>query len=196
MVIPAGICVLALAGVVQQDIGVREAQEAITLARSRDATLDRFHRGYIIDVGGPDLERVEVVTEFRRAVLLAEQRARMGDFTWGPAQVLDALRPYRGLVTIVAQIRLPPMNMLASVPAYEVTLFRPGARTAPARPRAVRRTPVLPAGIAPPGTPMIGATVETDFDLRELGPDSAWIASVSSDKGELGSVRIALADYR
>jgi hypothetical protein len=56
-------------------IGPQDVDRALTLARSREAERERFHAPYIQVVNLPFIERVEVVSEFRRVVLLAEEQS-------------------------------------------------------------------------------------------------------------------------
>lgn len=80
---------------------------ALQLARwpATDADRASFHSRYVFDV--PDesaapirIDRIEVITEFRRLELLAEQHARLNDL-WGRPGTRDAeeaLQPWRGSV--------------------------------------------------------------------------------------------------
>jgi len=86
-------------------LGRRDMERALALARwpHSDAERERFHRQYLVGVNGPTVEnwaveQVEVITEFRRLALIAEEHARVNDM-FGRAGVQEAeqaLRPWLG----------------------------------------------------------------------------------------------------
>jgi hypothetical protein len=61
----------------------RRSNEALVVGRRPDAERARFHSRYEFRVGDPTVERIEVITEFRRVVLAVEERVRFGDHLFG-----------------------------------------------------------------------------------------------------------------
>ncbi len=80
-----------------------------------------FHDGYQ-RVPGTDLRRVSVVTEYRRVVLLMEEKVRVLDRNYGVRQMTAALKPWRGLVEIIAELQFHPQNTYMRVPLIDVIL--------------------------------------------------------------------------
>jgi hypothetical protein len=143
---------------------------AMQIARGSDRDRARFHAGYIVHVDDPLVEQIEIVSEFRRLVLIAEERLRLGDwmFTRSRREVDEALRPWRGLVTISARLRFNPLNVYVSVPPYEIVAGGAGAAVDPRATDATALT--APIGADPAGPTMItGAIVESRFDAAALG---------------------------
>jgi hypothetical protein len=122
-----------------------EAHDAVALGRTRDpAQYDAFHAGYVLSPSG-EVERVEVITEFRRAVLIVRQHAEMGEYSFNENNLARALVPYRGLVTFTAQLRLHPLHNYATPPGYEMYV-QTGPTTKPIAPSSFKREPVYPPG--------------------------------------------------
>ena len=61
------------------DISLQDIERALVIARSRESDRARFHAAYIQELKTPFVERAEFISEFRRVVLLAEERANKGD---------------------------------------------------------------------------------------------------------------------
>ena len=134
--------------------------EALSLARTRESgALARFHRGYQITPADPRIATLEVITEYRRAVLLAQAEMDKGNFILSPTGLAALLAPYRGLTALRAEVRLSPLSTFVGPPLYRLELASGG------RPLTVveeRRDPIYPPG-APPGTAMSGLYVEASF---------------------------------
>ena len=156
------------------DVGITEA---LVVAGRSEAARDAFHGRYVITIGDPTHDRVEVIGEFRRVVLTGAERLAF-DRRWSVPQAREALAPYRGLVSIVAWIRFPPQNLLVSVPPYGVVVYpdgralRDGRRTA-LRPASQSITALYPAGgglalTGPPGGAMGGIRLEALFPADAL----------------------------
>jgi len=198
---------LLLAGILTP-IGQAELRRADAVARSSDAERQRFHAAYIFDHPSSSstetlavVERIEVVTEFRRAVMAGESRLRLGDHMFGLAVLEHAVAPWRGRLAIRADLKFHPQNVLISVPAYEIVLGTGGADLV--EPIDTTRAPVYALlGKDEKGGPLAGATVEASFDaarldgsawpvrVREPAPEGAGghdrdVASVSVDFGRL-----------
>src|SRR5438067_1815141 len=104
----------------------------------------RFHARYVVRVGSAPLHQtsvdtIETITEFRRMVIIAEEHARLNDmFARGGRiqEAEEALRAYRGRLSIVAHLRFGPH--VAGVPDIDLAFADPDA------PRAIdlRRAPI------------------------------------------------------
>jgi len=95
-------------------------RDALRIGRTTDQTVyDAFSAGYQLAASGP-VARAEVITEFRRAVLLVRERAEQGEYGFTERDLDRALAPYRGLVTVVAEIRLNPLNTYVTPPAFNL----------------------------------------------------------------------------
>lgn len=134
-----------------------DAREALRLGRSQDETLyAAFTKGYSLSPAEP-VESAEIVTEFRRAVLLVRARAQMGEFGFTERDLNVAMAPHLGLVTFIAQVRLNPMHTFAAAPAYELYIST-GPETPPIAGREMKRDPVYALG--PMGSPLIAVRLE------------------------------------
>src|SRR5262245_24535715 len=69
---------------------------ALRVARGTTAERVAFHAGYRSVASDPGVEHVEVITELRRLVLLAETGSASGDGWRDAREAADALEPYRG----------------------------------------------------------------------------------------------------
>lgn len=146
--------------------------EALSLARRGGSVVDAFHAPYTTVVGDSTYERLEIISEFRRAVLIATEQLQV-DQRWNLGQLRTALMPYRGSVGIVLRIRFPPQNVLVSVPDYGLVVYPEGAGALGApgdSPRVLESTstsatPLFLAGggdtlVGPPGSPLSALHVE------------------------------------
>lgn len=99
----------------------REAiDEAIIFARQATREERRaFHDGYQRQPGGA-VRRISVVSEYRRVVLLVEEKMRQLDRNYGVRQMTQALVPWRGLVEVIVEVQLHPQNNYVAVPLYDV----------------------------------------------------------------------------
>jgi hypothetical protein len=133
----------------------------------------RFHARYLVRVGGApvgqtSVDTIEIITEFRRMVIIAEEHARMNDmFARGGRiqEAEEALRAYRGRLSVVAHVRFGPH--VAGVPDLDVAFADPNAP----RPIDLRRAPVY----APDGT-LIGADIEAVFTSASIGQTTHTVA--------------------
>jgi hypothetical protein len=161
-------------------VGRAELDRALSTARSRDAERTRFHAAYIFPIKASVVQRVEVVTEFRRAVLITEEHLKQGDWIFGQGgrnlrgeNAADALKPTEGRVTIRAHLEFGPHSTLASVPQVEIVvdgspaLMPLDTRTIPLSSLPV---PLVGGRSGQTTTVLIGADVESDFDASQFGP--------------------------
>ena len=149
------------------DLTREDVERALTIARATAGERERFHAPYIKTIDTAAVERVEVVSEYRRVVLLAEEHAVRGDrqFAYSTTRALQALAVWKGRVSIVARLRFHPQNTYIDVP--EVTMImegHPGALV------GVLRAPVHVAPAAPGDRlPVLGAVVEGVFEAQAAG---------------------------
>jgi hypothetical protein len=136
---------------------------ALRVARGSTAERVSFHAGYRSVAADPGIDHVEVITELRRLVLLAETHAGPKGRRWrDAAEAGAALAPYRGRLTLEVRVRFHPRNGYTSLPALEVHLD--GTTTTQA-PLDVHVEPVYGADPGPAGgsPPIVGAVVAATF---------------------------------
>jgi hypothetical protein len=170
-------------------------RDAIRLGNSSDAALlAAFDKGYDLAPSGT-IDRAEVVTEFRRAVLFVRQHAQQGDFGVSAHDLTTALAPSAGLVTFIIQARLNPLNTYSQAPAYDLYI-QTGPRSAPIAAKATKRDPVFPPGAAP-GSSLVAVRLEASFSRADLEAAGSPTLVVTDDKADiLFQTRIELARYR
>ncbi len=170
-------------------------QRALQVARSAARDRARFHAPYIVRLDDPLVEQVEVITEFRRMVLIAEDRLRTGDwmFARSTAEASRALAPWTGVLTISTRLRFNPLNVYATVPAYTIVLAGQGGVILPT---ATTATPLLsdPFPRRDGSRTILGAVIDCRFDAADVGRatrearvslDGAVAAATSIDFGAL-----------
>jgi hypothetical protein len=148
-----------------------DMQRALTLARWPTSAADqsRFHDRYVFPVNGPTVEyfavqKLEVITEFRRLELIAEEHARIND-TFGRAglhEVEEALRPWRRRVSIIVTLIFDPTKYITGVPPVGMALEGPTLIA----PLDTTRKGLYSGGDRPV---LIGAVVESIFDAALVG---------------------------
>jgi hypothetical protein len=170
-------------------------REALALGRTHDEALyASFHNSYKFPATGV-IDSAEIITEFRRAVMIVHARALQGDYSLGDADVVKAMAPYSGLVTCIVQVRLHPLNVFAREPAYDLYLST-GPRSPPIGSRAIKREPVYPPG-AEPGSSMVAVRLEASFPRAEIERAEAPRLIVTDEKAEiLWQARLDLSRYR
>jgi hypothetical protein len=96
-----------------------DIERAIELGQSPGSEASqRFHDAHVILIGDPVLDRLEIVTEFRRVVLRTEDRVRLAAITWGPRQAAEMLRPWRARVSLVLHVTFSPRNVYYTMPRF------------------------------------------------------------------------------
>ena len=135
---------------------------ALRVAQGSTAERMAFHAGYRSVAADPGVDHVEVITELRRLVLLAETRSAAGGSWRDAREASEALEPYRGRVTVQARVRFHPQNGYLSVPRLDVHLAS-ASTMQPALGALVE--PIHGPGVPAPaaGPPIVGAVVETSF---------------------------------
>lgn len=162
-------------------------QRALRLARFPSSDTDRrqFHGRYIFQTSGQTangarLQTIEVITEFRRTELVAEEHARINDLFGrsGLTDVRRELTPWRGRVYVAARITLS--GTAIGVPPIAVALDR--------------LSPVGPAEIQNiySENAVVGAVVGVPFEAAAVGQSTRTV-TVTTAQSVLGEARI---DFR
>ena len=142
-----------------------DAREALRLGRSQDEALyAAFTKGYALSAADP-VDAAEIVTEFRRAVLIVRERARLGEFGFTERDLTVAIAPHLGLVTFIVQARLNPLHTYMKAPAYELYVAT-GPHTPPLAGKEMKRDPVYALGGM--GAPLIGVRLEITLPRAQL----------------------------
>ena len=167
-----------------------DIERGLALARGREADRQQFHRRYITDLPGPSVTQIEVVTEYRRLVITAEDHVLHGDFmfTRGLRAAEDAMKPTRGIVTIKAQVRFNPLNTFIVSPPYTLALGR--ADSAVMEPIATELTPNFSVPFKDRASKktlssMVGCSLESNIDAAVVGKTSRVVA-VTLDGKDVG----------
>ena len=168
-----------------------DMERALNLARwpTSEAERARFHERYQFAVNGRVFEyfavqRLEVITEFRRLVLIAQEHARMNDLfgRGGLRDVEEAMRPGRGRLSIVVHMTFDPTKYITGVP--DVKLAMDGSTMQLAI--DLTSSGVYAGGDSPV---LIGARVEAVFDAPSLGQETRRV-SVYRERTEIARVPI------
>src|SRR5436190_4640736 len=146
-----------------------DMERATGLARwpRSDADRARFHRPYVVSLTGVGtdffaIKTLEVITEFRRLELIAEEHARLNDnfARAGLRDAEEAIRPWQGLVWIAARLDLTNRNRYVRE-TPDVDLVIGGQKPTP--PTSARIT-----GIYGSESELLGWTVEAAFPAAPL----------------------------
>lgn len=177
----ATLAAVASLAAITSPVGSAELERALAIARSRDAERARFHAAYIFPVKTSTIQAVEVVTEFRRAVLITEDHLKQGDWIFGQGgrnlrgeNAADALKPTQGRLTIRAHLEFGPHSTYATVPPVEIVVDgAPAVEPLDSRTNPLSSLPVPLVGGRPRQTTtiLVGADVESDFDAMQFGRD-------------------------
>jgi hypothetical protein len=170
-------------------------RDAIELGRTQDdALFAAFNKGYSLSPSGI-IDSTEVITEFRRAVLIVREHALLGGFTFGPAELAKALAPYRGQVTFVVQVRLNPMNTFTAAPPYDLYVST-GPTTPPIPAKPLKRDPVYPPGGAL-GSPVVAVRLDALLPVEPIMAAPQPQLVVTDEKADIiWQARIDLTRFR
>ncbi|HYU80955.1 MAG TPA: hypothetical protein VEK56_18345 [Vicinamibacterales bacterium] len=191
----AAVAARASVGAINLTLTPADVDRALTIARASDAERARFHAPYISSSSNPIVERVEIVTELRRLVLVAEDHIRRGDrmFAYSVRLAQDGVSPWKGRVSVVARLRFHPQNTYIGLPSVDVTLDGPRADAARI---GVLKDPVLSLGTTAPEAgnrqPILGAIVEGVFDAAMIG-QTARNLTITIDGRETTVIRLDFA---
>ena len=168
-----------------------DVERALTLARSTEAERARFHARYIQQVNSPFVERAEIISEFRRVVLMGEEQIARGDraFAYSITRANDALHVFRRRVSIRAQVRFHPLNNYVSLPPVTMALVGNDRALI-----GIKRDPVYGFSAKPgDAAPLMGAVVDASFEADALGQARREFV-VLLDNKELGRFLFDFAD--
>ena len=170
-------------------------RDAVSLGQSHDEALfEAFNKSYNLSASGT-IERAEIITEFRRSVLLVRERAQVGDYSFSWDELSKAMAPWKGLVTFVVQARLNPMNTFIKEPAYDLYVST-GPSSGPIASNGVKRQPIYPP-VAGPGSSLIAVRLEASFPRAAFTRSAMPQLVVTDEKGEtLWQARLDLSRYR
>jgi hypothetical protein len=171
-------------------------RDALSLGRTSDRALyDAFNAGYQLSASDA-VSRAEIITEFRRAVLIVREHADQGEYGFTERDLEKALAPWRGLVTIVIELRLHPLNTYTQPPKYNFYI-RTGPGTAPLAPANFSRRPIYAVAVAAPGTPVTGVRLEGTFSVADISNAAVPVIIVADEQGNpLWESRLDLSRFR
>jgi hypothetical protein len=116
------LCMLVPVGAVDAHLDADAIDQAIIFARQ--ATRDErrsFHDGYF-RLSGQAVRRISLVSEYRRVVLLVEEKMRILDRNYVVRQMTVMLKPWRGLLEVIVELQFHPQNNYVGVPLIDVLL--------------------------------------------------------------------------
>lgn len=196
--------VLALpsaAAPIQVNLDRAAVAEALRVGRSSGpAVLEPFHAAYRVPVDDPVVREVEVVTEFRRLVQLTEERERLRDASWDEARAVNAASAFRGLVDVAVRLQFSPQNTYRSTPNYSLVVYGrregrgPSSAILPVDSRS--RSAYVSGQPAPPGTPILAATVTATFDAARLARPGHHLVGILLDGREVRRVAVDFGSLR
>ena len=158
-------------GAVTETLTEQDIARALNLANAGDAQRASFHAPYVIPIAEPMIEQLEVITEFRRFVLAAEEEIKGGNWVLGRGgydskgrSLRDLLRPMAGQVTVRVRLRFHPLNNYHAVPRVDILLGDPTLL-----PTGATRTPNY-APRSEPGSVLVilGAVVDVSFNAPSI----------------------------
>lgn len=164
----------------------RDISYALAIATGSDATRVAFHVPYVLAVSDPTIEHLEVITEFRRFVLAAEEQLKLGN--WMVARggfdakgrtLKDVLRPVSGQVSIRARLRFHPQNSYKSLPPFDVLVGEPTLLAL----NAIRTPHVTTISIDGGSIDVIhGATIETFYNAPTINSRTLPVRMIFEEK--------------
>jgi hypothetical protein len=172
------------------------AQQAFDLGRTGDAAVyDAFTRGYAL-APGDTIGRAEIITEFRRAVMIVREHVGRANNTFTEHDLASAVAPFAGKVTVIVEARLHPLNTYTSVPRYDLYV-ETGRSTKPLAPDPFKRDPVFPFATVGPSSPIVGIRLEGTFRRADIESAPAPALVVTDDKANvIWKARLDLSRYR
>lgn len=185
----------------------RAIDDAVSIGHSpSEPRRERFHLSYRVHVARAPVDYVEIITPFRRLVLAAEERARIGDRFFQQRDAAAVLARHGEGIEIAVELTFHPQNTYVGMPVYDVSMARLSGRVIRARalqgvPRFTPRVTGFPvpgvgAGLPAGGQPLVGGTVLAHFDRADLDPQGTYDIVVREAGKELATGRIDLAAVR
>ena len=147
----------------------KDIERALKLAQAPEPQRASFHAPYIIHLDDPVVEQIDVITEYRRYVLVTEEQLRMGNwmFAQSPERAREKVKPFRERLTLTARLRFHPQNTLIGVPPYEIAIGDPARQ-----PLELTRTPIngmLSGRRGDRHAPLLGTVMDATFSVAEVG---------------------------
>ncbi len=161
---------VSTAGAIELDVDAAKIDAALEIARKPEAERAAFHKPYVLATSAPIVESIEIITEFRRLVKIAEARIADGDrfFARNTLAAQEAIRPFRHHVSVVARVRFHPQNNYVVGPPVDVVVldrFEPVPRL-----ELQSQTEFgFASGKPKPQLPVVGVTTESVFDTDVVG---------------------------
>lgn len=165
------------AGAINLALTDRDIQRAVAIAGESDTARAHFHARYNIPVDDATVESIEVITEFRRFTLTAEEQLKLGNWMFARGgfdergrTMKDGLKPWAGRVSIRMRLRFHPQNTFGSIPPFEIAIGDPSIAALD-----ISRTPIhaLASRDSKGGfVPLMGAVVESVFHSAAVGQKS------------------------
>lgn len=173
---------------INADLSDADIRRAIGIAVGPRTAGVRFHVPYILSVTDPLVERLEVITEFRRFVLASEEQTALGNWTAARGgydmkgrTLKDILQGRRGQVSIKLRARFHPHHSYSFLPAIDILIGEPSFLALD-----VVRTPLLTDGSP---ASMTGAVIEAAFNAPSFHDRSLPVRIVMDGK-ELARVDV------
>ena len=169
-----------------------DIERALALARGRDAERQQFHSRYVFNVADPAVTQIEVITEFRRLVIIAEDHVLHGDFmfTRGIRAGEQALASSRGMLTLRAQVRFNPLNTFVALPDYALAVSGPSGSLIPVDTHATPQySNPFKNRQGKTVTSLMGETIEADAPSSDIGQTERAVAVTLDDK-EIARVKV------
>lgn len=195
---------------VEPALRLRLIDEAIGIGHSRiRAVHARFHEPYRIQIAAPPIDYVDIVTPFRRVVLVAEERTRAGGRLL-QREAVALLADRSTLVEFRIEMTFHPLNAFVGVPAYDILLTTDaaGSHIDPVQtgliPRFGARFEGMPSGLPSTGVaalaggsqPLLGGTVVATFDSDALNRTGIYELVVSENESVLTRTHVDLGTVR
>jgi hypothetical protein len=163
-----------------------EIERAQRLARGRDSEREQFHRRYLFNLTDATVTQIEVITEFRRLVLVTEEHILRGDWMFSRSinSAQAALAPSRGIVSIKGLVRFSPVNTYIMPPAYVLAMGPLGAGAPAGIDTTVSPQYSVPFKARDGKTlsSLIGAVLESDIAVSRIGQTSQVVAVILEGK--------------
>ena len=160
----------------------KDIERALKLAQAPEQQRASFHAPYIVRLDGPVVETIEVITEYRRYVLVTEEQLRMGNwlFAQSPDRAQENVKPWRERLTLSARLRFHPQNTLIGLPPYDIAIGDPDLA-----PLEVTRTPInamMSGRRGDHNAPLLGTILDAVFDASSVGQQARHV--IVSLRGE------------
>jgi hypothetical protein len=171
-------------------------RDALNIGRTQDQALyDAFSAGYQLPLSG-SVTRAEVITEFRRAVMIVRDHANQGEYGFTARDLATAVAPYRGLVTVIVEVRMHPLTTLTKPPKYTLYI-ETGPHTPPIAPQKFARDPIYPTPVPAPMTALSGVRLEGTFSVADVAAAASPRLMVLDETGDpIWSARLDLSRFR